>query len=156
MQRLWVALRRIPAGEVRSYAELGGDRRHARAAGTACARNPVALIVPCHRVVRADGSLGGFGWGTDVKRWLLDHETAAMERRLGGQRRRLTRLPDPGDQPGPSGGPPLHAGKCPAEQALLIPDPGHLQERRRWRPRSSGHRWPSEASIASAAAISQR
>ncbi|MGD1033292.1 MAG: methylated-DNA--[protein]-cysteine S-methyltransferase [Candidatus Dormibacteria bacterium] len=81
MQRLWGALRQIPAGEVRSYAELGGDRRHARAAGTACARNPIALIVPCHRVVRTDGSLGGFGWGIDVKRWLLDHEAAAMERR---------------------------------------------------------------------------
>ena len=83
MQRLWDALRRIPAGEVRSYAELGGDRRYARAAGTACARNPIALIVPCHRVVRTDGSLGGFGWGTDVKRWLLDHEAAAVERGSG-------------------------------------------------------------------------
>jgi methylated-DNA-[protein]-cysteine S-methyltransferase len=83
MQRLWGALRLIPAGEVRSYAELGGDRRHARAAGTACARNPIALIVPCHRVVHADGSLGGFGWGTDVKRWLLHHEAAAVERRSG-------------------------------------------------------------------------
>ncbi|MGO8687550.1 MAG: methylated-DNA--[protein]-cysteine S-methyltransferase [Candidatus Dormibacteria bacterium] len=81
MERLWVELRRIPAGEVWSYAELGGDRRHARAAGTACARNPVPLIVPCHRVVCSDGSLGGFGWGVDLKRWLLDHETAAMARR---------------------------------------------------------------------------
>jgi methylated-DNA-[protein]-cysteine S-methyltransferase len=78
MERLWLELRRIPAGEVRSYAELGGDRRHARAAGSACARNPVPLIVPCHRVVRSDGSLGGFGWGLDLKRWLLDHETAAV------------------------------------------------------------------------------
>lgn len=82
MQRLWGELRRIPAGEVRSYAELGGDRRHARAAGSACARNPVPLIVPCHRVVRADGSLGGFGWGLPLKRWLLDHEAAAMGQRL--------------------------------------------------------------------------
>jgi methylated-DNA-[protein]-cysteine S-methyltransferase len=78
MQRLWDALRRIPAGEVRSYAELGGDRRHARAAGSACARNPVPLIVPCHRVVCSDGSLGGFGWGLGLKRWLLDHEAAAV------------------------------------------------------------------------------
>jgi len=81
MERLWTELRRIPAGEVRSYAQLGGDRRHARAAGTACARNPVALIVPCHRVVRTDGSLGGFGWGLSVKRWLLDHEAAAVAER---------------------------------------------------------------------------
>jgi methylated-DNA-[protein]-cysteine S-methyltransferase len=78
MLRLWAELRRIPAGEVRSYAELGGSRRHARVAGAACARNPIALIVPCHRVVRADGTLGGFGWGLAVKRWLLDHEAAAV------------------------------------------------------------------------------
>jgi methylated-DNA-[protein]-cysteine S-methyltransferase len=77
MQRLWSALRRIPAGQVRSYMELGGDRRHARVAGAACARNPIPLIVPCHRVVRSDGSLGGFGPGLDVKRWLLDHEAGA-------------------------------------------------------------------------------
>ena len=81
MRRLWDELRRIPAGEVRSYAQLGGDRRHARAAGSACARNPIPLIVPCHRVVRTDGSLGGFGWGLPLKRWLLDHEAAAMGRR---------------------------------------------------------------------------
>ncbi|MGD1052249.1 MAG: methylated-DNA--[protein]-cysteine S-methyltransferase [Candidatus Dormibacteria bacterium] len=81
MRRLWDELRHIPAGEVRSYAQLGGDRRHARAAGSACARNPVSLIVPCHRVVRTDGSLGGFGWGLPLKRWLIDHEAAAMRRR---------------------------------------------------------------------------
>jgi methylated-DNA-[protein]-cysteine S-methyltransferase len=81
MQRLWSELRRIPAGEVRSYAELGGGRRRARAAGAACARNPIPLIVPCHRVVRADGSLGGFAGDLTVKRWLLDHEAAAVGRR---------------------------------------------------------------------------
>jgi methylated-DNA-[protein]-cysteine S-methyltransferase len=81
MRRLWDALRLIPAGEVRSYAQLGGDRRYARAAGSACARNPVPLIVPCHRVVRTDGSLGGFGWGLPLKRWLLTHEAAAVGRR---------------------------------------------------------------------------
>lgn len=79
MLRLWDELRRIPAGEVRSYAELGGSPRWARAAGTACARNPVPLIVPCHRVVRSDGGLGGFGWGLVVKRWLLDHEAAVTD-----------------------------------------------------------------------------
>ncbi len=77
MRHLWDELRRIPAGEIRSYAQLGGSRRYARAAGTACARNPIPLIVPCHRVVRTDGTLGGFGWGLPVKRWLLDHEAAA-------------------------------------------------------------------------------
>lgn len=85
MRRLWAELRRIPAGEVRSYAELGGGRRHARVAGAACARNPVPLIVPCHRVVRSDGGLGGFGWGLPVKAWLLDHERGAAGR--GGQER---------------------------------------------------------------------
>ncbi len=73
-------LRRIPAGEVRSYAQLGGGARFARLAGNACARNPIALIVPCHRVVRTDGGLGGFGWGLPVKRWLLDHEAAIATR----------------------------------------------------------------------------
>ncbi|MGD0834775.1 MAG: methylated-DNA--[protein]-cysteine S-methyltransferase [Candidatus Dormibacteria bacterium] len=80
MRRLWAALRRIPAGETRSYAELGGGARFARLAGNACARNPIALIVPCHRVVRGDGALGGFAWGLPVKRWLLDHEAAAAAR----------------------------------------------------------------------------
>jgi O-6-methylguanine DNA methyltransferase len=80
MQRLWGALRRIPAGETRSYAELGGGARFARVAGNACARNPIPLIVPCHRVVRSDGGLGGFAWDLSVKRWLLDHETAAVRR----------------------------------------------------------------------------
>ena len=79
MRRLWDELRRIPAGDVRSYTALGGSRRFARAAGTACALNPVPLIVPCHRVVRSDGGLGGFGWGLVVKRWLLDHEAAATD-----------------------------------------------------------------------------
>ncbi len=78
MRRLWDELRRIPAGEVRSYAQLGGSPRFARAAGTACARNPIPLIVPCHRVVRSDGALGGFGWGLPLKRWLLDHEAEAV------------------------------------------------------------------------------
>ena len=82
MQRLWNALRRVPAGEVCSYAELGGERRFARAAGTACARNPIPVIVPCHRVIASDGGLGGFGFGLDAKRWLLDHEAAATGRSL--------------------------------------------------------------------------
>ena len=77
MQRLWQALRCIPGGETRSYSDLGGGARFARVAGNACARNPIALIVPCHRVVRSDGGLGGFAWGLPVKRWLLDHEAAA-------------------------------------------------------------------------------
>ena len=76
-QRLWADLRLIPAGEVRTYAQLGGGRRMARVAGAACAHNPIPIIVPCHRVVRGDGGLGGFAWDLSMKRWLLDHEAQA-------------------------------------------------------------------------------
>jgi O-6-methylguanine DNA methyltransferase len=76
-QRVWSALREVPAGAPVSYAELArrvGNARAVRAAGSACGRNHVAPIVPCHRVVRSDGTPGGYGWGLPVKRWLLDHE----------------------------------------------------------------------------------
>src|ERR1039458_4629114 len=127
MRRLWDELRRIPAGEVRSYAQLGGDRRHARAAGSTCARTPVPLIVPCHRVVRTDGSLGGFGWGLPLKRWLLDHEAAAMGRRPEVTAAACSPSPDAGDQPGPPRGPcpPFREGL--AEETLLVVDPSHLE-----------------------------
>ena len=72
-----LALRRITAGTTATYTQLAasaGNPRAIRAAGTACATNPTALFVPCHRVVRTDGSLGGFLYGLDVKRALLDHE----------------------------------------------------------------------------------
>jgi methylated-DNA-[protein]-cysteine S-methyltransferase len=75
----WAALRRIPAGETLTYTELAaeaGRPEAVRAAGSACGRNPVALIVPCHRVVRTDGGLGGYAWGLEVKRDLLAHERA--------------------------------------------------------------------------------
>jgi methylated-DNA-[protein]-cysteine S-methyltransferase len=78
--RAWEELRRIPPGAPESYAELAarcGSPRAVRAAGSACARNPTALFVPCHRVVRSGGGLGGFGYGLPVKRWLLDHEAPA-------------------------------------------------------------------------------
>ena len=56
------------------FAELAGRPRAVRAAAAACARNAAALFVPCHRVLRTDGGLGGFRWGLDVKKWLLGHE----------------------------------------------------------------------------------
>lgn len=74
---VWDALRRIPAGEVRSYAALAaevGSPGAARAVGGACARNPVAVLVPCHRAVGAGGALTGFAFGVERKRWLLEHE----------------------------------------------------------------------------------
>ncbi|WP_026360821.1 methylated-DNA--[protein]-cysteine S-methyltransferase [Amycolatopsis nigrescens] len=77
MQRAWDALRTVPAGKPVSYADyaaLAGRPAAVRAAATACARNAAALFVPCHRVIRTGGGLGGFRWGVDVKRWLLDHE----------------------------------------------------------------------------------
>ncbi len=72
--RVWEALRTIPAGETRSYsqvAELIGSPKAVRAVGSACGKNMVALTVPCHRVIRQDGSLGGYRWGLETKEALL-------------------------------------------------------------------------------------
>jgi AraC family transcriptional regulator of adaptative response/methylated-DNA-[protein]-cysteine methyltransferase len=76
-RRVWAALRQIPAGETISYAALArriGQPRAARAVAAACAANPVAVVVPCHRVVRTDGSLSGYRWGVERKRALLERE----------------------------------------------------------------------------------
>jgi methylated-DNA-[protein]-cysteine S-methyltransferase len=78
----WKALREVPAGAPVSYAEFAaraGRPAAVRAAAQACARNAAALFVPCHRVLRTDGSLGGFRWGLAVKRWLLTHEADNAE-----------------------------------------------------------------------------
>jgi len=76
-QRVWTALRAIPFGETRSYGELAARLGSApRAVGRANATNPVCLIVPCHRVIGADGSLTGFAFGEDIKQRLLAHEGA--------------------------------------------------------------------------------
>ncbi|MDO9587183.1 MAG: methylated-DNA--[protein]-cysteine S-methyltransferase [Brevundimonas sp.] len=74
---VWAALRAIPAGETRSYGQLAaaiGSPRAVRAAGLANGQNPVAVIVPCHRVIGANGALTGYAGGLARKRWLLDHE----------------------------------------------------------------------------------
>jgi methylated-DNA-[protein]-cysteine S-methyltransferase len=74
---VWEALRRIPGGTTISYAELAkriGDPAAVRAVGTANGANPVAVIVPCHRVIGSDGRLTGYGGGLDRKQWLLQHE----------------------------------------------------------------------------------
>jgi len=79
-KKVWDALMKIPAGETRSYAEVAaqlGAPRGARAVASACARNRVAVVVPCHRVVRGDGSLGGYRWGLPLKEQVLRRERAA-------------------------------------------------------------------------------
>ncbi|QSX79912.1 methylated-DNA--[protein]-cysteine S-methyltransferase [Lysobacter solisilvae] len=79
-KRVWDALMKIPRGQTRSYAELAnalGVPRGARAVASACAHNRVAIAVPCHRVVRGDGSLGGYRWGLPLKEQLLARERAA-------------------------------------------------------------------------------
>lgn len=81
-QSAWMALRAIPYGTTVSYgeqAEQMGDKRKARAVGAANGRNPISIIVPCHRVVGSNGALTGFAGGIDTKDWLLSHE-----RRIAG------------------------------------------------------------------------
>lgn len=82
-QRVWRALRRIPAGRTMSYGGLArtlGVGAAVRAVGAANGRNPISLVVPCHRLIGGDGSLTGYGGGLWRKRWLLRHEEAARPR----------------------------------------------------------------------------
>jgi len=81
MKRAWDELRRVKAGETDSYAGLAvraGSEKAVRAAGQACATNKVAPFVPCHRILRTDGSLGGYAYGLPVKEALLVHEGALL------------------------------------------------------------------------------
>ena len=76
-QRVWAELKRIPCGVTISYGELArrlGDKNAMRAVGLANGRNPIAIVVPCHRVIGADGSMTGYGGGIARKTWLLAHE----------------------------------------------------------------------------------
>jgi AraC family transcriptional regulator, regulatory protein of adaptative response / methylated-DNA-[protein]-cysteine methyltransferase len=82
-QQVWRALQKIPAGRTRSYAEVArsiGRPEAIRAVGSACGANPVALVVPCHRVVQTGGGLGGYRWGVGRKRELLEAELDARRR----------------------------------------------------------------------------
>jgi methylated-DNA-[protein]-cysteine S-methyltransferase len=77
-RRVWQELLAIPFGETRSYGEIArriGMPDAARAVGSANGLNPVSIVVPCHRVIGADGGLTGYGGGLERKRWLLDHES---------------------------------------------------------------------------------
>jgi len=81
---VWTALLGVPWGETTSYSEIArriGRPSAVRAVGAANGRNPIPIIVPCHRVVGADGSLTGYGGGLDAKRWLLAHEGIALDDR---------------------------------------------------------------------------
>ena len=83
---VWQELMRIPYGETRTYGEIArslGRPEASRAVGAANGRNPLSIVVPCHRVVGADGSLTGYGGGLKRKRWLLEHERAVVERASG-------------------------------------------------------------------------
>ncbi len=80
-QRVWAALLDIPFGVTISYGELAarlGDPKASRAVGLANGRNPISIIVPCHRVIGANGNLTGYGGGLDRKEWLLRHEGALL------------------------------------------------------------------------------
>jgi methylated-DNA-[protein]-cysteine S-methyltransferase len=85
-QRVWQALARIPYGELVTYGdiavELGFDRTHARAVGSATGRNPVSIVVPCHRVLAGSGALTGYAGGLERKRALLALEAAGRGRQL--------------------------------------------------------------------------
>lgn len=78
---VWDAMRAIPAGRTITYAELAaraGRPAATRAAGTACGANPIPVVVPCHRILRTGGGIGGYGGGLPVKRWLLAHEATPV------------------------------------------------------------------------------
>ena len=96
LEHAWDVLRTVPAGAPVTYTEYAaksGRPAAVRAAASACARNAAALFVPCHRVLRTDGTLGGFRWGLEVKRRLLAHE-ARVPPLSAPRRRARTASPD--------------------------------------------------------------
>lgn len=83
--RVWEALRQIPPGQTRTYTQVADSidaPSSIRAVASACARNRIALVVPCHRVIRSDGDLAGYRWGLEVKQQILDAERSSMSRRV--------------------------------------------------------------------------
>ena len=93
----------IPFGRVRAYGDLahalGRGPSSARAVGRACNTNPIPVVIPCHRVIAADGSLGGYAGGLDLKRWLLAHEGAGPAVPPGGWQTRAGRIRASDDTP---------------------------------------------------------
>lgn len=98
-RRVWSSLCEIPYGETISYGELArwvGNPKASRAVGLANGRNPIAIVVPCHRVIGANGSLTGYGGGLDRKVWLLEHEATHVSKPLrAGQQAKLDLQPQP-------------------------------------------------------------
>jgi AraC family transcriptional regulator, regulatory protein of adaptative response / methylated-DNA-[protein]-cysteine methyltransferase len=91
-RRVWEALRSIPFGTTRTYSEVAerlGQPKATRAVAHACATNPTSIVVPCHRVIRTDGSLGGYRWGLARKQWLLEQERHGAKAEKGSAKRRL-------------------------------------------------------------------
>ena len=83
-RQVWQALQKIPPGATIDYSTLAkrvGNPRAVRAVGSSNGRNPISIIIPCHRVVGRDGTLRGYAGGEDRKRWLIDHEAACAARR---------------------------------------------------------------------------
>lgn len=82
-RKVWKAIHRIPYGQTISYSDLAlrvGAPNAVRAAGSACGKNPIPLVIPCHRVLAKDGGLGGFTWGLGVKKKLLALESVALKK----------------------------------------------------------------------------
>ena len=80
-QAAWASMRKIKAGTAESYADLAyraGSPAAVRAAGSACAKNKIAVIIPCHRIIKSGGAIGAYGWGVNKKVWLLEHEGYAL------------------------------------------------------------------------------
>jgi AraC family transcriptional regulator of adaptative response/methylated-DNA-[protein]-cysteine methyltransferase len=89
---VWRALLRIPAGAFASYEDVAatiGSPRAVRAVGTAVGRNPIAFLIPCHRVIRASGALGGYRWGTERKRAIMTWETGRPGAVMGTPKDRM-------------------------------------------------------------------
>ena len=87
-RRVWEALRAIPMGATRTYSQVAraiGQPSAIRAVAHACATNPAAIVVPCHRVIRTDGTLGGYRWGLERKRSMLENERRAAKRQELGK-----------------------------------------------------------------------
>ncbi|WP_374377123.1 methylated-DNA--[protein]-cysteine S-methyltransferase [Dongia sp.] len=90
-RQVWQALTRIPAGETRTYGEVAaaiGQPTAARAVGNTCGRNPVAIAIPCHRVLRNDGAIGGYAWGAQRKQALIEAESSSLTTHRGVARKK--------------------------------------------------------------------